>query len=92
MPLTGECCMRDHANAIPPWTCECLCHIKRTDTGGAMSCGCDREAGHWCDRCIIKALENRIEKLESELHPDVNWLDVRGTVMGSPVYTRRDHS
>jgi hypothetical protein len=23
---SGECCMKDHANAVPPWTCKCLCH------------------------------------------------------------------
>lgn len=22
----GSCCMKDHANATPPWTCKCKCH------------------------------------------------------------------
>ena len=24
----GSCCMRDHANAVSPWTCPCECHNK----------------------------------------------------------------
>src|SRR5579859_4183481 len=31
--LSGECCLRDHANATAPWTCQCKCHnIKRGET------------------------------------------------------------
>lgn len=25
---TGLCCMAAHANATPPWTCDCPCHDK----------------------------------------------------------------
>lgn len=27
----GECCMADHAKAVPPWTCPCPCHRKGTE-------------------------------------------------------------
>ena len=26
--IDGLCCMRDHANATPPWSCTCDCHKK----------------------------------------------------------------
>jgi hypothetical protein len=25
----GDCCMARHANATPPWTCDCPCHIRK---------------------------------------------------------------
>jgi hypothetical protein len=25
----GDCCIREHANAVPPWTCRCACHGAR---------------------------------------------------------------
>lgn len=25
---SGLCCMARHANATPPWTCDCPCHVK----------------------------------------------------------------
>lgn len=25
---SGFCCLARHANAIPPWTCDCPCHTK----------------------------------------------------------------
>ena len=24
--MNGDCCLRDHANAKSPWTCQCSCH------------------------------------------------------------------
>lgn len=26
---SGLCCMADHANAVPPWTCSCPCHTRK---------------------------------------------------------------
>ena len=28
----GLCCLRAHATAVPPWTCDCICHkVKQKD-------------------------------------------------------------
>jgi hypothetical protein len=27
----GTCCMAAHANAVPPWTCDCRCHDRQKD-------------------------------------------------------------
>jgi hypothetical protein len=29
MRTDGLCCMREHANAVPPWTCGCECHNQK---------------------------------------------------------------
>ena len=29
IPSDGLCCLRDHANAVPPWTCRCECHNRK---------------------------------------------------------------
>jgi len=35
--MSGLCCLRDHANAVPPWTCQCECHNRANwPTGGSM--------------------------------------------------------
>ena len=31
IPSDGLCCMRDHANAVPPWTCQCECHHRKDE-------------------------------------------------------------
>jgi hypothetical protein len=31
IPSDGSCCMRDHANAVPPWTCACECHARKDE-------------------------------------------------------------
>jgi hypothetical protein len=31
--LPVDCCLRDHANAKPPWTCQCPCHQNLAPTG-----------------------------------------------------------
>lgn len=30
---SGLCCMREHANAVAPWTCACLCHEMTNNDG-----------------------------------------------------------
>ena len=39
--LPADCCLRDHANAKPPWTCQCPCHDNLAPMGvparGGMS-------------------------------------------------------
>lgn len=29
---SGLCCMARHANAIPPWTCDCPCHKQLSES------------------------------------------------------------
>ena len=31
IPSDGLCCLRDHANAVPPWTCGCECHNRKDE-------------------------------------------------------------
>lgn len=26
-PVPGECCIKAHIHATPPWTCRCACHV-----------------------------------------------------------------
>lgn len=54
------CCLFRHANAVPPWTCDCPCHQLQTDEPPPEeSCSCSvpdfvgyvAEPQNW--RCLI---------------------------------------
>jgi hypothetical protein len=36
-----DCCMSRHANAVPPWTCDCPCHTAPKDTEGHVCHACN---------------------------------------------------
>lgn len=39
---SGDCCMARHANAVPPWTCDCPCHTMPDESRPEDECAnCD---------------------------------------------------
>jgi hypothetical protein len=47
-PAEGDCCMADHAAAVPPWTCPCPCHRVTEEEADAIV----ESSGEYFDRYI----------------------------------------
>jgi hypothetical protein len=46
---TGMCCGKAHANAVPPWTCDCPCHEREIpEPDSCLMCN-DPLSGNWIE-------------------------------------------
>ena len=57
----GLCCMKQHAQATPPWTCDCLCHTVTEETSSHKFYLGDGAYAEFDGYSIVLTTENGIE-------------------------------